>query len=220
MDAYTFSCKCGSCSTSTHLLTAAIKREEREGDIRAIDASRKEVRSKGNQTTGNQNVPGSVANIKNQVVQTDPLTCAVAEVKCTACNERMLSNDDNLPPPSLSQQGERLGVTEVQSALPPPEGERSDSKSSSDDTEGEQKAASTNQNLISETTLNRVTQSNQGAATCISQVHTPSFYKQKSCGDDEGAGVEESSCWTITPCGSPDSPSIHDLDPLVNEVHV
>ena len=37
---------------------------------------------------------------------------------------------------------------------------------------------------------------------------------------ENDGGVDESSCWTVTPCGSPDSKHPHSIGPLLNEVRL
>ena len=154
-------------------------------------------------------------NKKDQVVQTDPVFIAKEEE--TGYKESMSTNTENLPP--LSEQGEGLGATKNHSTIPP-SSKQPEARSSSSDSEEEPETA-VNQSMISETTLTCVTQLNQ--PTTVVQVHTPSLHEDKCHGSDhldleQGAGVEESSYWTITPCGSPDSGRTHSLGPLINEV--
>jgi hypothetical protein len=134
---------------------------------------------------------------------------------------------ENLTPGPLRQQlGEEEkgpGGCKNQNSIPLSSKGPEDGSSSSN-VEGKPKTAPTNQSMISESTLTSVMQLNQ--PTTVLQTHTPSLHGDGYHGNDgldlEGSvGIEESSYWTISPCGSPDSartthPS--SLGPLINEV--
>ena len=192
---------------------AVIKHEDKEKDIGTLTDLDGVVRDK----YGGMKSPNSShrVNVKDQVVQTDPAFTAKEEE--TTCKESMSTNTENLPP--LSEQGEGQGVMKSHSTIPP-SGKQPEARSSSSDSEEEPETA-VNQSMISETTLTCVTQLNQ--PTIVVQAHTLSLHEDKCHGSDrldleQGAGVEESSYWTITPCGSPDSGRTHSLGPLINEV--
>ena len=154
-------------------------------------------------------------NKKDGVVQTDPTFSAKEEE--TICKESMSTNTENLSP--LSEQGEGMGATKNHSTSPLLS-KQPEAWSSSSNREKELEI-SVNQSMISETTLTSVTQLDQ--PTTAVQAHTPIVQEDKCHGSDrldleQGVGVEESSYWTITPYGSPDSGRTHSLGPLINEV--
>ncbi len=153
-------------------------------------------------------------------------TCTAKEEQLTSADNRHQSsaNVENLTPGPLSQQqGEEEEKSKNQTIPPSSKGPENGSPSSN--VEGESKTAPSNQSMISKSTLTSVTQLNQPIT--VLQTHTPSLHGDEYLGNDgldlEGSvGVEESSYWTISPCGSPDSartphhPS--SLGPLINEV--
>ena len=151
---------------------------------------------------------------------------------CTAEEEQHTSPDNQhqtatnietlIPGPLSQQQGEgEPGGCKNQNSIPPSSKEPEDGSSSSN-VEGEPKTAPSNQRMISESTP--TIELNQ--PTTVGQIHTPSLHGDGYHGNDglylEGSVVvEESSYWTISPCGSPDSPQTphpSSLGPLINEV--
>ena len=192
---------------------AVTKYEDREKDVGTLTDLDGVCTDKHSGLKSPNSSPG--VNKKDQVVQTDPTFTAKEEE--TTCKESMSTNTENLPP--LSEQGEGMGATKSHSTIPP-SSKQPEARSSSSDSEEEPETA-VNQSMISETTLTSVTQLNQPMT--VVQEHTLSLHEDKCHGSDrldleQGAGVEESSCWTITPCGSPDSGRTHSLGPLINEV--
>ena len=168
-------------------------------------------------------------NKKDEVVEIDRSsshTCTAEEEQHTQMDKQQTSTNtgtENLTPDPLGEgEEEGLGASQNQNTIPPSSRGPED-RSSSSDVEGEPKTAPVNQSVISESTLTSETQLNQ-PTTVVLQAHTPSLHGDGYHGNDGldlegGAGVEESSYWTISPCGSPDSgqtpPS---LGPLINEV--
>ena len=150
-------------------------------------------------------------------------TCTAEEEQHTSPDNqhRTVMNTETLTPGPLSQQqGEeedRPGGCKNQNSIPPSSKEPEDGASSSN-VEGEPKTAPANQRMTSESTLTI-------EPTTVEQTHI-SLHGDRYHGNDgldlEGSiGVEESSYWTISPCGSPDSaqtPHPSSLGPLINEV--
>jgi hypothetical protein len=167
---------------------------------------------------------------KDEVVGSDftSHTCTAKEEQLTSADNKHQSstNTEKLTPGPLSQGEEEKepGGCKNQNSFPH-SSEGPEDGSSSSNVEGEPKTAPTNQRMISESTLTSVTQLNQ--PTTVLQPHTPSLHGDGYHGNDgldlEGSvGVEESSYWTISPCGSPDSARAPyhpgSLGPLINEV--
>jgi hypothetical protein len=171
---------------------------------------------------------------KDEVVGSDftSHTCTAEEEQHTSTDSKHQSstkfNTENLTPGPLRQQLDEEekgpGGCKNQNSIPP-SSKRPEDGSSSSNVEGEPKTAPTNQNMNSESTLTSVTQLNQ--PTTVVQTRTPSLHGDGYHGNDgvdlEGSvGVEESSYWTISPCGSPDSARAPyhpgSLGPLINEV--
>ncbi len=206
------------------------KHEEREKDIGTLTdlhvgvvcSSREEhggVKSPSGSTSSSPRV-----NRKDEVVGIDcsSYTCTVKEEWHTTDKQPTSTkfNTENLIPLSQQQQQqgeEGLGATKNQSTIPP-SSKGPETESSSSDIEDEPETASVNQSMsipISVTQLNQ--------PTTVIQAHTPNLHGDGYHGNNGldlgGVGVEESSYWTITPCGSPDSGwTPHNLGPLINEV--
>ena len=153
-------------------------------------------------------------------------TCTAEEEQHTSPDNQhqTTTNTENLTPGPLNQQqGEEEGPggCKSQKSIPPSSKEPEDGSSSSN-VEREPKTAPANQRMISESTL--TIELNQ--PTTVGQTHTLSLHGDGYHGNDgldlEGSvGVEESSYWTISPCGSPDSaqtPHPSSLGPLINKV--
>ena len=152
-------------------------------------------------------------------------TCTAEEEQHTSPDNQhqTATNTENLTPGPLSQQqGEeedRPGGCKNQNSIPHSSKEPEDGSSSSN-VEGKPKTDSANQRMISESTLTI-------EPTTVGQTRTHSLHGDRYCGNNDGldlegsVGVEESSYWTISPCGSPDSaqtPHPSSLGPLINEV--
>ena len=157
-------------------------------------------------------------------------TCTAEEEQHTSAdNQHQASTStENLTPGPLSQQeGEEEvgpgGCKNQNSVSPSSKGPEDDGTSSSN-VEGEPKTLPSNQSVMSASTLTSATQLNQ--PTSVGQTHTPSLHGDEYHGNDGldlegGVRIEESSYWTISPCGSPDSAQTShpsSLGPLINEV--
>ena len=203
---------------------AVTKHEEREKeigtltDLGVVCSSREEhggVKSPSGSTSSSPRV-----NRKDEVVGTDCSShiCTVKEQQLHT-TDKQPTITENLIPLSQQQQGEEeLGATKNQSTIPP-SSKGPETGSSSSDIEDETETTPMNQSMISESTPISVTQLNQPKA--VIQAYTPNLHGDRYHGLDleGGISVEESSYWTITPCGSPDSGQTpHNLGPLINEV--
>ena len=157
-------------------------------------------------------------------------TCTAEEVLHTSpANQHQAPTNTEtwIPGPLSQQQGEEEegpGGCKNHKSIPPLSKGLERDASSSSNVEGEPKTAPANQRMISESTL--TIELNQPIATTTGQTYSPSLHGDGYHGNNgldlEGSvGVEESSYWTISPCGSPDSaqtPHPSSLGPLINEV--
>ena len=151
-------------------------------------------------------------------------TCTAEEEQHTSPdNQHQTATDtETLTPGPLSQQQveeeEGPGGCKSKNSIPPSSKEPEDGFSSSN-VEGEPNTTLVNQRMTSESMLTI-------EPTTVGQTYTPSLHGDRYHGNDGldlegGVGVEESSYWTISPCGSPDSaqtPHPSSLGPLINEV--
>lgn len=128
----------------------------------------------------------------------------------------------NVPP--LSGTGEVLVNTGCVS-LPPPSGPAEGPKTLSSSNKAVEEANAVDQSLVSEfgpvlvspTHMIECTSSPLAIVTdCVEEKHCSGEVSVKV---DDG-GVDESSCWTVTPCASPGSEHPHSIGPLLNEVMI
>ena len=133
-------------------------------------------------------------------------------------------NHTNIPP--FSGNGEVMVITGCVSPPPPcglAEGPRT--LPSSNKTVEEPVADGVDHSLVSEPGPILVGPTHMIEHTASPQAIMTDCAEEK-CGGGEvevkvdGGGVDESSCWTVTPCASPDSKHPHSIGPLLNEVRL
>lgn len=127
------------------------------------------------------------------------------EMPCIRMRDQVVQTDQSL----TAEMQEVIHKEEDQSLPLHPRG----AKFSSPPSEAEE-GATVNHSVDPETTLTSVTQLDE-TASGGEGAHNPD-HREGDCGGGQGAG--ESSYWTITPCGSPESGVPQSIEPLLNEV--
>ena len=159
-------------------------------------------------------VPPVMASAKGQGTAMDIGTIPLPNKPETVINQ--------INAPHLSGSGELLAAA---GCVPPPSGpvERPRTPPSSNKAAEDPAANTVDQSLVSEPVLVSPTHMSEHA-TSPQAIITDCAEEKLGSGEAEvsqyDGGVDQSSCWTVTPCGSPDAKHPHSIGPLLNEVRL